>query len=266
MKNYILVTLLFLSSLSLFAQDRIFNYTYPSNVLNKGTKELEVQIGSQDGKDNYFRQLNTRVEYEIGLGSNVQTSFYLNSKQKAFFDDITGEIVMDPTEISISNEWKVKMSDPVADPIGFAGYLEFTVATDELEIEMKAIFDKIIGSSTHALNLTLEPEWETSTEDGKLNTEFALKYEFNYGYSYNVNRAWNIGAEIREENVYSKSDDFTQCALFAGPTVGYNMSNFWINLSFNPQIAGLSNPDHKSGLNVDEFTKYDSRIIFSYTF
>jgi len=265
-KIFLIVSFLFLSTMSLMAQDRIFNYTYQTNVLNKGTKELEVQIGSQDGKENYFRQIKTRVEYEVGLGSNVQTSFYLNSKQKAEFDDVTGEIVMSATEISLSNEWKYKISDPVADPIGFAAYGEFTLATDELEVEVKAIFDKIIGRSTHALNLTLEPEWETSTEDGKLATEFALKYEFDYGYSYNINKSWNLGLEVREVNVYSKADDFTQSALFAGPTVGYNMNNFWINLSFNPQIAGLSNPDSKSGLNVDEFTKYDSRIIFSYTF
>jgi len=49
---------------------------------------------------------------------------------------------MDPTEISFSNEWKYKFSDPVADKIGFTGYAEVTVATDELELEFKAILDK----------------------------------------------------------------------------------------------------------------------------
>jgi len=82
------------------------------------------------------------VEYEIGLGYNLQMAFYLNTKQQAYFDDITGEIVMNPSEISVSNEWKYKFSDPVANTIGFAGYAELTLATDELEFELKAIFDK----------------------------------------------------------------------------------------------------------------------------
>ena len=152
-KSFLIAGLLFLSTMSLIAQDRLFNYTYQSNVLNKGQKELEVSINILQGKDDYYREIQNRIEYEVGLGSKLQTSFYLNSKQKAGFDAITGEIVMDATEISVSNEWKYKFSDPVADNIGFAGYAEFTVATDELEIELKAIFDKVIGKTTHAANI-----------------------------------------------------------------------------------------------------------------
>ena len=265
-KSIVLASFLLISTMNLLAQDRVFNYTYQSNVLNKGQKELEVWTTVLNGKQDYFRQISNRVEYEVGLGSNLQTSFYLNSKQKAFYDDVTGEIVMDATEISVSNEWKYKFSDPVANKIGFAGYLELTVATDELEIELKAIFDKKIGRTTHALNLTFEPEWETTTRDGKVVTGTELKYDINYGLSYNINKNWNLGAEIINRNVYIKDDKFTHSALFAGPTLGYNIDRFWINLSFSPQIAGLNNPQGMSGLNVDEFTKMDSRLVFSYSF
>jgi len=138
-KNILALSFLFLSTMSLLAQDRIFNYTYQSSVLNKGQKELEVWTTVLQGKDNFYREIQNRVEYEVGLGSNLQVAFYLNSKQKAFYDDITAEIVMDPTEISFSNEWKYKFSDPVADKIGFTGYAEVTVATDELELEFKLL-------------------------------------------------------------------------------------------------------------------------------
>lgn len=265
-KSILLVGFLLLSTMSLLAQDRVFNYTYQSNVLNKGQKELEVSINVLSGKKDYFREIQNRVEYEVGLGSNLQTSFYLNSKQKAFFDSASGEIIMNATEISVSNEWKYKFSDPLANKIGFAGYAEFTVATDELEIELKAIFDKKIGRTLHAVNITFEPEWETTAIDGKKATRTALKYDFNYAFSYNINKNWNIGAEAINRNVYIKDDNFTHSALFAGPTLGYNIDKFWINLSFSPQVAGLNNPNHASGLNLDEFTKIDSRIIFSYSF
>lgn len=268
MKKITLITtsFLLLSTISLFAQDRIFNYTYQSAVLNKGEKELEVWTTVLQGKTDYYREIQNRVEYEVGLGSNLQTSFYLNSKQKAFYDDITGEIVMDATEISVSNEWKYKFSDAVANRIGFAGYAELTVATDELEIELKAIFDKKIGRTTHALNLTFEPEWETTTRDGKVVTGTELKYDINYGFAYNINKNWNLGAEIINRNVYIKDDKFTHSAIFAGPTIAFNTDKFWINLSVSPQVAGLNNPIGMSGLNVDEFTKMDTRLIFSYSF
>ena len=266
MKKIVAVSILLLSTMSLLAQDRLFNYTYQTIVLSKGVKELEVSINVLSGKTNYYREIQNRVEYEVGLGSKLQTSFYLNSKQKAAFDAITGEIVINPTEISFSNEWKYKFSDPVANRIGFAGYVEFTVATDELEIELKAIFDKIIGKTTHALNLTFEPEWETTTQDGKVVTATELKYDVNYGFSYGINKNWSFGAEIIDRNVYIKNDKFTHSALFAGPTFGYHINKFWANVSVSPQIVGIHNPDKSSGLNAEEFTKMDSRLIFSYSF
>ncbi len=267
MKNSILISaFLLLITMSSMAQDRVFNYTYQSSVLNKGEKELEVWTTVLQGKKDYYREIQNRVEYEVGLGSNLQTSFYLNSKQKAAFDDITGEIVMNPTEISISNEWKYKISDPVANRVGFAGYAEFTVATDELEIELKAILDKKIGRTTHALNLTFEPEWETTTANGKVVTATALKYDFNYGFAFEINKNWNLGAEIINRNVYIKDANFTHSALFASPTVAFNTDKFWVNLSVSPQIAGLKNPPSMTGLNLDEFTKMDMRLVFSYSF
>ena len=265
-KSILVASFLLLSSMSLLAQDRVFNYTYQSSVLNKGEKELEVWTTVLSGKTDYYREIQNRVEYEIGLGSNLQTAFYINSKQKAGFETSSGEIVMSSTEISFSNEWKYKFSDAVADRIGFAGYAELTVATDELEIELKAILDKRIGKTTHALNLTFEPEWETTTVNGKVTTATEIKYDVNYGFSYNINKHWNLGGEIINRNVYIKDDNFTHSALFAGPTVAYFMDKFWLNLSFSPQIAGLNNPDGMSGLNVDEFTKMDVRLLFSYTF
>lgn len=266
MKKMVVVTFVLLSTLNVLAQDRIFNYTYQTNVLNKGQKELEVWTTVLTGKKNYYREIQNRVEYEIGLGSKLQVAFYLNSKQKAFFDDVSGEIVMDPTEISFSNEWKYKFSDPVADKVGFAGYAELTVATDELEIELKAIFDKRFGNSLHAVNLILEPEWVTTTEDGKVTTSTEIKYDFNYAYSYKATKNWNLGAEIINRNVYLKSDKFTHSALFAGPTIAYNTANFWINLTALPQVAGLKNPEDMKGLNTDEFTKFEARLAFSYSF
>lgn len=265
-KIFIITTILFLSSMSILAQDRIFNYTYQSNVLGKGQKELEVWTTVLSGKTDYYREIKNRIEYEVGLGSNVQVAFYLNSKQKAYYDDITGEIVMDATEISLSNEWKYKISDPVANKIGFTAYGELSLATDEIEIELKAIFDKKIGNSLHAMNFTFEPEWETTTKDAKVTTNLALKYDVNYACSFKLSNNFNLGAEIINRNVYVKEDKFTHSSLFAGPTLAFYMDKFWINLSVSPQVKSFGNPEGKSGLNLDEFTKNDIRLLFSFSF
>lgn len=265
-KKLVLASFLLLSTMSLLAQDRVFNYTYQSAVLNKGEKELEVWTTVLQGKEDYYREIKNRVEYEIGLGSNLQTAFYLNTKQKAYFDKATGTIIVKAPAISFSNEWKYKFSDAVANRVGFAGYLEYTIAPHETEIELKAILDKKIGRSTHALNLTFEPEWKAATANGSVTTETELKYDLNYGFSYTLNKNWNLGAEVINRNVYIKNDDFTHSALFAGPTVAFYTDKFWVNLAFSPQVLGINNPDNSSGLNLDEFTKMDMRLLFSYSF
>jgi hypothetical protein len=64
-----------ITSFTTYAQDRMFTYTYQSNVLNKGQRELEVWNTLRMGKQDYFSRFDNRTEYEIGLGSNLQTSF-----------------------------------------------------------------------------------------------------------------------------------------------------------------------------------------------
>jgi len=267
MKKIILVAcLLFLSALNLMAQEQIFNYTYQSNILNKGQKELEVWTTVLSGKEKYYREIQNRVGYEVGLCSNLQISFYLNSEQKAAFDDVTGEIVIEAPEISVSNGWKHKFSDPIADPIGCAGYVEFTVTMDEIVVRVKAIFDKKIRRSTHAWNITFKEGWKSIIENGEAEVGKEIKYDFNYGYSYNLNKNWNLGVEIINKNTYIEEDDYSHSALFAGPTLGFNMDNFWLNASVFPQISGLNTSSTNSALNLDEFTKINSRLMFSYSF
>lgn len=67
-----------LTAISTIAQDRVFTYNYQSNILNKGQKELEVWTTFGTGRQDYYHGLKHSLEFEIGLGTNLQTSFYLN--------------------------------------------------------------------------------------------------------------------------------------------------------------------------------------------
>jgi len=39
-----------------------------------------------------------------------------------------------------------------------------------------------------------------------------------------------------------------------------------VNLTALPQIAGLHNPEGMSGVNLDEWTKFETRLAFSFAF
>ncbi|MEI7896714.1 MAG: hypothetical protein WCJ26_06730 [bacterium] len=266
MKNLFLILTFFVCSYNLWAQDRIFNYVYQSGILGRGDRELEIWTTYSAGRENFYHGLDTRAEFEIGLNRHLQTAFYLNYTSKATGqanDSVT--LLEKENDFSFSNEWKVKLSDQAANVIGLALYGEITIGTTEFGIEAKVILDKQIGLVTQALNIVFEPEWEWKPQEGKIKTSAEYKFEFNYGIGVALGKGWSLGAEIRNPNVYY-DDHWVNSALYAGPTVSYSMNAFWINLTFMPQIAGLRGITPGQGLNLDEFERYQGRLLFSYAF
>ncbi len=81
MKKLFVFALLW-GALTTNAQDRLFTYTYQSTVLNKGQKELEIWNTLRTGRSDFYSRLDNRSEFEVGLGKNFQTAFYLNLTTK----------------------------------------------------------------------------------------------------------------------------------------------------------------------------------------
>jgi len=132
----------------LTAQDRVFARTYQSNVIPKGSFDIEyfslLSSGKKADQSPYIlgRKLYNRIELEYGLGKNIQTAFYFNTSEFKFTPRDSGSQSVSGFKTSISNEWKWKLSDPVAHSFGSALYWELTAATDEIEFETKLMVDK----------------------------------------------------------------------------------------------------------------------------
>lgn len=265
MKKILVLSMLVLS-FSAFAQDRLFTYTYQSNVLNRGQKELEVWTTLKTGRTDFYNAFNHRLEFEVGLGGNLQTSFYLNyGYSKGIETDNGIQSLVSGTSYSFSNEWKWKLSDPVVDPIGSALYLEYGLGTDETELEAKLILDKQLGKSTHAVNIVgeyeLEREFETVGNNVVVKSEGEYKLEFNYGYSYKLNKNLALGVEVMNQNTISEGN-WEYSTLSAGPTLSCNFQGFWVNLTCLPQLTNLKTGD----LEFHDSQKVQNRLIFSYVF
>lgn len=255
-----------LTAISTVAQDRVFTYTYQSNVLNKGQKELEVWTTLGTGRQDYYRGLKHSLEFEIGLGGNLQTSFYLNyGYSKGISSENGVEFLNSGNSYSFANEWKLKLSDPVANKLGSAIYFEYVLAPGETELEGKIIFDKQSGRFLNAFNLVGELEFEKEFElDGnemEPENEMEFKLEWNYGWSYKINEHWNAGLELKNENIFKKGE-LEYSILSAGPALSYSTSGFWINFGLMPQIANLKG----GGRELIEHDGLQARLIFSYEF
>ena len=263
MKNILLFSMV-LFAITTQAQDRLFTFTHQSNVLNKGQREIEVWNTMASGMNQFYRGFDHSIEFEMGLGSNLQTSFYLDHGYSKGIESTAGiDAVVEESHFSFKNEWKLKLSDPVADAMGSALYFETKLATEETELEGKFIFDKKIGNTLHALNIVSEYAFLDELEnngtkiDVKKGSE--LNFNLNYGCSYRLNDNLSLGLELMNNN-RNNGDKWIYSTIYAGPTLSYNAEGFWINVSFVPQITDL----RSGALDLNYNQKYLTRLLFSY--
>jgi hypothetical protein len=261
----ILLFIVLINSVGVFAQDRVFTYTYQSLVLNKGQKEIEVWSTLRGGRHDYFRGIDHRLEFEIGLGKRLQTAFYLNygySKGIETNNDI--QSVNSRNTYSFSNEWKFKITDPVADALGSALYFEYGIGPDETELEGKIILDKQYGRTLHAFNIVGEYEFEKEfeSENGKLEaeTEREAYFELDYAFSFRIKDGLALGLETRNQNQFSTTSELESSVLSLGPCLSYYTDGFWLNFTIMPQIADLKG----GGLELTEHEKLQIRLAFSF--
>ena len=198
------------------ANERRFGYVYETPVLSPGARELEVWNTYRSGKAYSFRRLDQRIELEFGVAERLMTAFYMNYEWKAVDANGSAPGGGRTTEqsASISNEWKYKVLDRVADPLGLALYGEYTLGLYERELEFKVILDKQLGRFLLAGNLVGEQEWEDELEDGILETEKELKFEVSGGVSYSMSAHFSLGLEVVEWNVL-KEGRIEHAVLFA---------------------------------------------------
>ena len=251
-------------SAPLFGNDRKFAYTYESSVLASGLREIELWNTHRSGKGYFFRRIDQRIEYEFGLGGDLMSALYMNYSWKLGDSNgsLPGGTAASSYSISISSEWKYKLLDRVADPVGFALYGEATVGLDETELEAKLIFDKQIGDVLFAFNIVAENEWATEVVNGLSMTESEFKGEFDFGIAYEVSPQFSFGLEVRNHNEVVNGV-WEHSALFAGPVVSYSTSSWWATLTLLPQVAAFKGAT-ENGLVLDEHEKMEARLLFSF--
>ncbi|MGE5521972.1 MAG: hypothetical protein ACM3VS_18765 [Candidatus Dadabacteria bacterium] len=258
---FLLATVVFTAN----AQDRFFAQTYTSNILPKGSFDIELWHTSRFGHEGeYFHAMDQRAEYEVGLGRNVQTSIYFNRYQKSI-SDITGKINQ-YNEIGVSNEWKWKLTQPTS-KTGVALYGEVGVKGDEIELETKLILDKTIGKNLFAFNAVYELEEEAEVENGK--TQYSLEatpVEFDFGYMRNLSPSLGIGIELRNNNEIVKGS-WQNSVLFAGPTINYRSDKWFVIANYLPQLGNLHKTAAFPGNKVlDDHEKAEARILVGFSF
>ncbi|MGZ5966257.1 MAG: hypothetical protein ACXWP4_01220 [Polyangiales bacterium] len=243
------------------ANERRFTYTYESAVMPNGVRELEVWTTHRSGRDHPWSQFDHRFEFEVGLGRGFMTAFYVNASA-------TGETLSDGTRQStfeyegFSNEWKWKLLDPVADPIGLALYGELRIAPKETELETKILLDKRIGGFLLAFNAVGEMEWEHGTKAGETEQEAELKYESDLAFAYLLPGGFAAGLEARHALKFEE-EETKYSVLYAGPVLSYAAETWWVAATAMRQLRAFKGATD-GAYNYDDNEKLNFRLIFSF--
>jgi hypothetical protein len=252
-----------LASASAFADVRSFVYTQESRVLAPGESELEPWTTFRLGRTHYYSALDGRLELEHGLAQNLQLALYWNFAtvtQDVVQDTLTGELgrVTSSEFSSASAELKYRLSDPTADLLGSALYLEATLGPRESELEAKAIFDRSIGPWLFAGNLIGELELEpVRNSDGSelkkalvLTPTLAAAYQFSHG---------SVGLELRAPlGLSGEADSKT---LYGGPVARWSDSGMWVALGVEPQLLAFSGKSSGSRLDLNDHERLELRLL-----
>ncbi|HWJ30093.1 MAG TPA: hypothetical protein VNS32_26385, partial [Flavisolibacter sp.] len=205
-----------------------------------------------------------RVEYEVGLGGNLQTAFYFNRFQKSMSDS-TGNINQF-NEIGFSNEWKWRVSRPTS-RLGVALYGELGVKGDELELETKLLLDRSFGKNLVAFNAIYELEAEAERENGENEFEFEeTPLEFDLAYMRNFSVAFGAGIEVVNHNDLVKGH-WDNSVLYAGPTINYRGSRWFFIANYLPQLTNVhKTPAFPKNKVLNEHERAEARILIGFSF
>jgi hypothetical protein len=276
MKKITLFVFAYISVFSVRAQDRMFAYTYQSNVLNKGDFDLEFQNTLHTGKVGAYspyvfgQKLKQRLELEVGLGKKVQTSFYLNTELFHYADTSSADLNRE-LKVSFSNEWKWKLSDPVANRIGSALYGELEFGGSNIEFEGKLILDKRINNDLFAFNLVgkYEIEKKISRENNITKAQWTHNspVELYFAYMHFFKPHIGLGLEIKNNNDITKDAGWMNSVLFGGPAFFVSTGKFFTNISILPQFVNLHKTVAAPGKrDLNDFEAAEFRLLVGYDF
>lgn len=237
------------------ASERRFTHAYESLVLGPGQIELEQSTTFRGGRDGLFLGFDERVEAEIGLVPNLQMAWYVNICAATYA--VGSAIKRDFEFDGVSNEWKWKLLDPVADPMGLALYGEWTAAPTEAELEAKVIVDKRFGDLIAALNVVGEVEWELEEAD---EVEAELGLEVDAGLAYLITPGLGLGLELVNQTGFGH-EGLEHSVIFAGPTLSWATDRWWAAVSVQPQVVDLARLGTPGLQDVEDHERVSARVL-----
>jgi hypothetical protein len=254
---------------SLWANERMFTYTYEPETMPKGGWEAEQWFTARAGRtvqgdvgQKHFRLWEFRESIEYGVTDNWTTELYFNSHQQSFTDPLGGRHSGYRWDgFSLENRFQVV--NPANHPVGVTLYLEPRFSDSEGEVEEKIILGQRNGEWKWAANLTHATEFLNHFHDK------AGEVELSFGIARMLGKHWALGLEVRDNAEIEEYKTWDNNAFFAGPVLSYRADRWWATLSVMPQVFGNNfpdDPDHNANLELEDHERFTARLIAGFSF
>ena len=238
------------------ANERRFTYTYESSTMSAGQAELEPWSTVRFQREDFYLRFDERLEFEMGLTDRLQMALYLNYEAVNLAGD--SGWMQETAFSSVSAEWKWKLWDPLADPVGFALYFEPGLGPSEAEFEAKVIVDKQYRNLLLAANLVGEYELEFASPE----VEREGLVQIDAGVARFLTPAFAAGLEFRADNIL-EGGELESSVVFAGPVLSYASKKWWIAATAPVQLVALRGAS--SGLlDLEHRERAELRILVGF--
>lgn len=249
------------------ASERHFGFGYESAVLNPGLAELQPWTTERAGRADYFNRLEARLGFQFGLARNLQAALFWNISSTAEDVQVPGAALksrLGTTDFqSLSAQLKYKFTDATADAVGSALLLEGQAGPLLVGAEARVILDKQLGNLLLALNLLA-----TGYEQLELTSRFVGSFGATFGAGYFLTPNVVASLELRNENSLSKERDeslrYLSSALYAGPTVSYASTRFWLTLAVQPQVVAFKGATDGYHLDLTRNEYVQARLLLGF--
>lgn len=237
-------------SQSASAIERRFAFTYEATTSPKGSVELENWVtwkhrNNKSGPDSDLFQF--RHELEIGVTDRLQFSIYGYNWQYDRHDEEGHKARWENSGFEVI----YNLSNPTTDFLGSAVYLEALIGEDEFELEGKLLLQKNFGPLTVAYNAILEATWEGEHYNDERNGEFAQSL----GVSYDLNKAFSVGAEVLHEIELPDWSDHNDSVVWAGPNASVRFGRMFVTGTALFQVT-----------DVEEEPDFQVRLVTGFDF
>lgn len=243
------------------ADEPIFGYTYTTDTLPKGKREIEQWSTTRftKGHGSFWLQEN-RTEFSYGLTSRFQLSLYQDYDATAAFHNGPFGATTPPEPFSYDSpspnahyrntayiatdvEGIYRILSPYEHALGLAVYAEERAGRDFFETENKLLLQKNYRQDRLVLaaNFTYAPELRNQ-RPGPL-TLNEVDANVSYGVSYRFMPFWSAAFELRNEREFNSWTFWNKeinDAYYLGPTLHYAGQHFFVTGTYLQQMPWAS--------------------------